>query len=52
MKKVIRELEIKKNKAFERARDGNSYYSGEYQAYHKALELIKRAERDKDKAVD
>ena len=51
MEKVIRELEIKKNKAFEYAKEGYSYYSGAYNAYHTAIELIKRAERDKNKVV-
>ena len=52
MEKVIRVLEIKKNKALERAKEGNTYHSGEYKAYHLAIELIKRAERDKNKVVD
>ena len=51
MEKVIRVLEIKKNKALERAKEGNTYHSGEYKAYHLAIELIKRAERDKNKVV-
>ena len=49
MEKVIRELEIKKNKAFEYMREGSAYHSGEYSAYHTAIELIKRAEQDKNK---
>jgi hypothetical protein len=52
MKEVIRELEIKKNKAFEYMREGSAYHSGEYSAYHTAIELIKRAEQDKNKVVD
>lgn len=51
MKKVIKELEIKKNRALERAKEGNTYHAGEYRAYHTAIELIKRAERDKNKVV-
>ena len=51
MEKVIKELEIRKNKAFEKSKDGSSYHSGTYVAYHRAIELIKRAERDKNKVV-
>ena len=49
MKKVIRELEIRKNKALEKSKNGDAYHSGEYSAYHSAIELIKSAERDKNK---
>ena len=52
MKKVIRELEIKKGKALEYAKQGYAYHAGEYKAYCTAIELIKRAERDKNKVVD
>jgi hypothetical protein len=51
MKKVIRELETRKNKALEQSKNGDAYHSGEYKAYHSAIELIKRAERDKNKVV-
>lgn len=51
MEKVIRELEIRKNKALEKSKTGDAYFSGEYKAYHTAIELIKRAERDKNKVV-
>ena len=51
MKKVIRELEIRKNKALEKSKNGDAYHSGAYKAYHSAIELIKRAERDKNKVV-
>lgn len=51
MKRVISELEIRKNKAFERAKEGNAYHAGEYRAYHTAIELINRVERDKNKGV-
>lgn len=51
MERVIRELEIKKNKAFERTKDGDAYNAGAYKAYHTAIELIKRAERDRNKVV-
>ena len=52
MKKVIRNLEIKKNKALEYAKQSDAYHAGAYKAYHTAIELIKRAERDKNKVVD
>ena len=52
MQKVIRELEIRKNKALERAKNGDAYFSGEYKAYHTAIELIKMAEKNKNKVVD
>lgn len=51
MKKVIRELEIRKNKALEHAKEGDAYHAGVYKAYHSAIELIKKAERDKNKVV-
>ena len=51
MKKVIKELEIKKGKALEYAKKGYAYHAGEYKAYCTAIELIKRAERDKNKVV-
>ena len=51
MKEVIRELEIKKNKALEYSKQGYAYYSGEYSAYHTAIELIKKAEKDKSRVV-
>lgn len=50
MKKVIRELEIKKNIALEYVKNGDAYHAGAYKAYHSAIELIKRAEKDKNKA--
>ena len=51
MENVIRELEIKKSEAFECAKNGNAYHAGAYKAYHSSIELIKRAERDKNKVV-
>lgn len=51
MEKVIKELETRKNIAFGKSKDGSSYHSGAYVAYHRAIELIKRAERDKNKVV-
>jgi hypothetical protein len=51
MEKVIKELETKKNIALEQMKQGSTYHSGEYSAYHSAIELIKRAERDKNKVV-
>ena len=51
MEKVIRELEIKKNIALKYAKEGDAYHAGAYKAYHSAIELIKRAERDKNKVV-
>lgn len=52
MDKVIRELEAKKNIAFDKAKEGEAYHAGAYKAFHLAIELIKRAERDKNKVVD
>lgn len=51
MEKVIRELEIRKNKSLEYVKEGDTYHAGAYKAYHTAIELIKRAERDKNKVV-
>lgn len=51
MQKVIRELEIRKNKALEYVKEGDAYHAGAYKAYHTAIELIKRVERDKNKVV-
>ena len=51
MKEVIKELEIKKNMAFEQVKEGSTYHSGAYKAYHSAIELIKKAEKDKNKVV-
>ena len=51
MKRVIRELEIRKNKALEKSKNGDAYHSGVYKAYHSAIELIKKAEKDKSKVV-
>lgn len=51
MEKVIKELEIRKNKALEYVKEGDTYHAGAYKAYHIAIELIKRAERDKNKVV-
>ena len=52
MKEVIKELEKRKYLAFEYAKEGSNYHSGAYKAYHSAIELIKKAERDKNKVVD
>ena len=41
MLKIIKTLETLKNEAKYKMRLGE-YYSGQYSAYHKALELIKR----------
>ena len=51
MKKVIRELEVKKNIALKYAKEGDTYHAGAYKAYHSAIKLIKRVERDKNKVV-
>ena len=52
MDKVIKQLETKKNIALKYAKLGEAYHAGAYKAFHIAIELIKRAERDKNKAVD
>ena len=51
MERVIRELETRKNMAFKHVKEGSTYHAGAYKAYHSAIELIKRAERDKNKVV-
>ena len=51
MNEVIKELERRKSIAFEYVQKGYAYYAGEYKAYHSAIELIKRAEKDKNKVV-
>ena len=51
MEKVIKELESKKGMALEYMKNGSTYHSGEYRAFHTAIELIKKAERDKNKVV-
>ena len=51
MEEVIKELEKRKSIAFEQAKNGDTYHSGAYKAYHSAIELIKRADRDKNKVV-
>ena len=41
MEKVIRELEIRKNKSLEYVKEGDTYHAGAYKAYHKQLSLSK-----------
>lgn len=51
MENVIKELKTKKNIAFDKAKEGDAYHTGAYKAFHIAIELIKRAERNKDKVM-
>jgi TPR repeat protein len=45
---VINKLQALENEAKDKMKMGNAFYSGQYKAYHKALELVKKAIKESD----